>query len=75
MRLNKSILHTRFRDTFRRLLAQSKLTQNKFATSIDMQFGDVSRMLKGDHMPRLDMVERIAAGFGVDPGIFFQEEM
>lgn len=57
----------RFADNLKRQLAKSPLTQDEVSERAEIHRTQIPKLLKGDQIPRLDTVVKLAGALGIEP--------
>jgi transcriptional regulator with XRE-family HTH domain len=65
--MEMAVLQRRFQDAVRALMANAGMNQRKLAAAMGVSEMYVSKYLNGLHSPGLDVIEKFAKPFEVDP--------
>jgi transcriptional regulator with XRE-family HTH domain len=67
-----SAVGQRFAENLKRELAKSPFTQDDVAARAEIHRTQIPKLLKGDQIPRLDTVVRLAGAMGIEPIVLIE---
>ena len=68
-----SAVSERFAENLKRQLAKSPLTHDEVSMRAGMHRTQIGKLIKGDQIPRLDTLVKVAGALGIKPAVLIED--